>query len=149
MTVVSFTVFGVAAPAGSKRALPAGGRPGARPIIVDASTKSRPWKRQVAQVAGIAMAGGRLLEGPLELQVRFYQPRPKSHYGSGKNAAVVKPSAPTRPTSAPDTTKLIRAIEDAMALIVYGNDAQIVTQHAEKHYGEPARAVIAVAPIQQ
>jgi hypothetical protein len=31
------------------------------------------------------------LEGPLEVRLSFYFPRPKNHYGSGKNAHVLKP----------------------------------------------------------
>lgn len=140
MRPVAFTVFGVAAPAGSKRALPAAGRPGARPIVVDDSKRSRPWKREVAQVAGDAMRGRELLEGPLELHVIFYMPRPKSHFG----ARGLRPSAPVFPTVKPDVTKLLRAVEDALTSIVWRDDAQVVVQRAEKRYGEPARAVIAV-----
>lgn len=145
MTAVAFTVFGVAAPAGSKKAFT--NRKTGRPIITDDSKRSRPWKLEVAQAAGIAMGPRQLLQGPLELHVRFYQPRPKAHFGTGRNEHIVKPTAPLFPTTKPDTTKLVRAVEDAMTAIVWRDDAQITVQHAEKHYGEPARAVIAVAPI--
>lgn len=146
MTAVAFTVCGVAAPAGSKRALPAGGRPGARPIIVDDSKRSRPWKRDVAKTAAAAMSGRQLLLGALELHVVIYMPRPKGHFGTGRNAGAVKTSAPGWPTVKPDVTKLLRAIEDACTGIVWRDDAQVVVQRAEKRYGEPARAVVAVAP---
>lgn len=145
MSPVSFTVYGVAAPAGSKRALPAGGRPGARPIIVDDSKRSRPWKRDVAKTAAAAMAGRPLMHGPLELHVIIYVPRPKGHYGTGRNAETVKASAPAFPTVKPDITKLLRAIEDACTSICWRDDAQIVIQHASKRYGEPARAIVAIA----
>jgi crossover junction endodeoxyribonuclease RusA len=147
VTAIAFTVHGVAAPAGSKRALPLGGKPGGRPIIVDDSKRSRPWKRDVAKTAAAAMAGRQLLDGPLELQVRFYVPRPKGHFGTGRNAGVVKASAPEFPTVKPDVTKLLRAVEDAMTGVIYRDDAQVVKQVAVKLYGEPARCVVAVAQI--
>jgi len=148
VTVVAFTVFGLAAPAGSKRALPAGGRPGARPIIVDDSKRSRPWKRQVAQVAGTTMMSRPLLDGPLELHVVFYVPRPKGHYGTGRNAGTVKASAPAWPTVKPDLTKLVRAVEDAMTGIVWRDDSQIVKQVVTKKYTtEAARCVVGVGSV--
>lgn len=150
MTGLSFTVYGVAAPAGSKRALPAGGRPGARPIIVDDSKRSRPWKRDVAQAAGVAMnvngANG-LLVGPLALTVVFHVPRPKGHYRTGRYEGEIRSSAPDWPTVKPDMTKLLRAVEDACTGIVWRDDAQIVQQTATKRYGAPARCEVTVAAI--
>lgn len=146
--MIAFTVYGVAAPAGSKKALPLRGRPGARPIIVDDSKRSRPWKRDVAQAAGVAMNGSRLLEGPLELRVIFHVPRPKGHFGSGRNAGQVRASAPAYPTVKPDVTKLLRAVEDACTSVVWRDDAQIIDQLALKRYGEPARCEIRVTALQ-
>ena len=86
------------------------------------------------------MTGRPLLDGPLALEVVFTVPRPKGHFG----VKGLRPSAPPHPTVAPDTTKLLRAIEDAMEGIVYRNDAQIVEQVARKVYGEPASARILI-----
>jgi len=91
--------------------------------------------------------GRTLLDGPLELHVIFYAPRPKGHYGSGRNSGVLKHHAPAYPIVKPDVTKLLRAVEDAITGICWRDDAQVVVQHAEKRYGEPARAVVAIAPV--
>lgn len=143
MTAVAFTVFGLAAPAGSKTA---GKTKAGQVFMRDSSKRSYPWKKDVAQAAGLAMRSAPLLEGPLELVVRFYVPRPKGHYGARGN---VLPSAPAWPTVKPDATKLLRAVEDAMTGLVWRDDAQVVVQHASKRYGEPARCEIAVAPVRQ
>lgn len=145
MTAVSFTVPGIAAPAGSKTAFV--NRKTGRAIVTDASKRAKPWKAEVAAAALDRMNGTALLTGPLELHVRFYMPRPQGHFGTGRNAGAVKASAPPRPAVKPDATKLLRALEDACTGIVWRDDAQIVTQHVEKHYGEPARAVVAVAQL--
>ena len=142
MSVVSFTVYGTAKPAGSKSI---GHAKNGRAFVRDSSgTPGKDWRRNVAQAAGIAMRAAPLLDGPVELQVRFYVPRPKVHLSARGG---VKASAPGFPTARPDVTKLLRAVEDAITGIVWRDDAQVVVQHAEKRYGEPARAVIAIAPV--
>lgn len=144
MTAVSFTVHGVAQPAGSKKGFY--NKKAGRVIITDDAKKSRPWKALVSDAAVQAMMGGdpagqsRVLEmgppleGPLLLEVTFWIPRPKGHYGSGKNAAKVKPGAPFAPTVKPDLLKLARAVEDALTAIVYRDDAQITSEVLQKAY---------------
>lgn len=136
----SFIVYGVAAPAGSKTV--ARTKDG-RAFVRDASKRSAPWKRQVAQAAGEAMGGADLLKGPLSLTVAVVVPRPKSHFG----ARGLRPSAPIAPTTRPDLTKYLRGIEDAMTGIVWRDDAQVVTQSAEKRFGEPARVAVRVLEL--
>lgn len=137
MNGVSFTVYGVAQPAGSKRA---GMSKSGKMFVRDDAKRSRPWKTQVSQAAGEAVNGAGLLDGPLELSVIFTVPRPKGHYG----ARGLRPSAPAYPAVRPDVTKLLRGVEDALTGIVWRDDAQVVAQHAYKVYGEPARADIEV-----
>lgn len=146
MTAVSFTVHGVAAPAGSKKGF-VNKRTG-RVIITDDSKRSKPWQSQVNDVAGKAMGGRELLEGPLLLEITFWVTRPKGHYGTGRNAGVVRTSAPWSPTVKPDVLKLARAVEDALTSVVYRDDAQIVTETLQKAYtAGSARADIRIAQI--
>lgn len=144
--VFELVVYGTAQPAGSKRALPRGGKGGGRPIIVDANKKSRPWKDLVSQEAGPAMADRDPFEGPLHMAVTFFRARPKGHMGTGRNEGTVRPSAPPYPHTRPDTVKLTRAIEDALEGVVFRNDAQVVTHRLEKRYGTPERVVILIRP---
>jgi len=139
---LTFTVYGHAAPAGSKRALPFGGRAGGRPIIVDDSKRSRPWKQEIAGVARETMDGRELYDEPLALVLVFYVPRPRSHYG----ARGLRPTAPEYPAKRPDLLKLARGVEDALSSIVYRDDALIVDEHLSKRYGEPERLEVTVGP---
>lgn len=132
-----FVVYGIAAPAGSKTV---GRTKTGSTFLRDSSKRSYPWRRDVAQAAGLAMRGSPLLDGPLALELRFYLPRPKGHFG----AKGLRPSAPAWPTVKPDVTKLLRAVEDGMTGIVYRDDAQIVVQRVSKCYGEPARCEVAI-----
>jgi crossover junction endodeoxyribonuclease RusA len=82
------------------------------------------------------MVGMPPLEGPLFVAFTFFQLRPRNHFGTGKNAAILKPSAPRFPAVKPDTTKLIRAAEDALKSICWVDDSQIVHQIGRKVYGD-------------
>ena len=61
--------------------------------------------------------------------------RPKSHFGTGRNAGKLKPSAPKYPAVKPDVDKLSRAVHDALTIAnVIDDDSRIVIDHNEKHY---------------
>lgn len=155
---IRFTVYGDAKPAGSKRAMPIyrngpdgrqlAKRANGSPMIavVDANPNSRDWKNAVASAARQAYRGP-LLRGPLRLVLKFYRPRPKSHFRSGKNAHLLKDDAPAFPTTKPDTTKLCRGVEDALTGITWADDAQVVRQITDKDWGEPARVEITIETL--
>lgn len=132
-------VHGRAMPAGSKRGFVNKKTGGV--IITDAAKGSRPWKAEVKDQAVQRMNGQPPIAGALRVELLFWVRRPKGHYGSGRNANVVKASAPRFPTVKPDLLKLARGIEDAMTGIVYGDDAQIVTEVLRKRYTGGAERV--------
>jgi len=138
---VEFIVYGLAAPAGSKTI---GRTTTGRSFIRDANSKSAPWKRQVAQQAGEAMADRPLFDEPVALDLWFVQPRPKGHY---RKDGQLHDWAPLAPTTRPDLTKLVRAVEDALTGIVWRDDALVVRQTIAKVYGEPARCLVRVIAI--
>lgn len=144
----SITVYGKPEPAGSKRAFI--NPKTKRAIITDDNRKAKPWKQEVAGVA-LGLTGGKPIQlfGPLSLTAKFILRRPKSHYGTGRNSATLKPTAPTHPTGKPDTTKLLRGAEDALTGIWWGDDAQIVLQVASKCYGEPERCELTVEQMRE
>lgn len=158
MQPIKFTVYGLAQSAGSKRAMPiyrkgANGRQlvtraNGSPVIavVDDNAKSRDWKNAVASAARQAYSG-ELLRGPLEVHFVFFRPRPKGHFGSGKNSAVLKATAEPYPITKPDVLKLARGAEDAITGVCWLDDAQIVDELISKRYGEPARVEIEITPL--
>jgi Holliday junction resolvase RusA-like endonuclease len=141
---IRFVVYGEAKSAGSKRAFP---NPKTGRMIVTETVKgSKDWQASVRAVAREAYTGP-LLTGPLAVTMHFYRPRPASHYGSGRNSAIVKPSAPSAPATRPDVLKLARGVEDSLSGVLYRDDAQIVSETIEKRYGEPARVELVVEPL--
>lgn len=113
-----------------------------RVMIVDANKKASPWKACVSAAASQVVSA--IIEGPLRVRFDFVAVRPKSHYGSGKNANVLKLSAPAFPAVKPDAGKLARGTEDALTGIVWRDDAQIVTEILTKRYGNQAGAWIRI-----
>lgn len=129
--ITKFFVAGIPAPGGSKRIVP---HPkSGKPLITSACKRSRPWMRTVAKVARKHF--DEPLTGPVEFHFTFVLPRPKKHYGTGKNAEKLKESAPAYHTIAPDSSKLTRAAEDALKGIAWKDDSQVVKHTACKDYG--------------
>ncbi len=90
----------------------------------------------------------RVDEDAVRVTIVAILPRPKGHFGTGKNAERLKESAPRRPGKAPDIDKVARAVGDALvAARVLDDDAQIVALVASKHYaakGQPTGVQIDV-----
>ena len=145
--MIHFCVPGKPQPAGSKRAFPFRRKNGTLGVAVsDMNPKAKDWKATIALEAS-KHVNGSLLEGPLELKVIFFFERPKGHYGSGKNADKLRESAPLFPTTRPDCTKLVRGLEDSLSGIVYADDAQIVRQSIQKHYGPSPRTEVYICQV--
>lgn len=68
----------------------------------------------------------------------FFIPRPRNHYGTGRNADVLKPSAPLYPDGKPDADKLARSTLDPLTAIVYDDDCRVVELLARKRWAKSA-----------
>lgn len=138
MTAVlcTFDVEGVPVQQGSKHLLPT-----ARgPRLVEEQDRGarrgrlKRWRATVAWSARAAYHGAPAA-GALELEATFRLPRPRT---------VTR----ARPAVKPDLSKLVRALEDAMTGIVWGDDAQVVRYgsvekvYADEHQGPGVRVVV-------
>jgi Holliday junction resolvase RusA-like endonuclease len=142
MSALMFFVDGHSQTAGSKRAVPilkGGQRIGTR-VIEDGSAQNREakrtWREDLRTVARDAMLeqAWEREHGAVVCEFVFYRQRPAGHYGTGRNARLLKPSAPMWPTGRPDALKLARAAEDALTGTVWADDAQIVVGLNVKAY---------------
>ncbi len=76
------------------------------------------------------------LPGAVSVDVVFTFARPKSHYGTGRNADVVKESAPEHHIQAPDSDKLSRLTLDGLEMAgVVRNDSQVWLLNIRKLWG--------------
>jgi Holliday junction resolvase RusA-like endonuclease len=148
--MVAFWVPGQPATAGNKTALPYRGRDGRTHVAMRegrtprSAAHAKAWRATVAMAAQDAMVGARLLPlcGPLRLVAYFVRVRPSNHYRANGQ---LRPRAPQWPTTRPDSTKLLRALEDAATGICWGDDAQIVQHQITKLYGHTPGCAVAVA----
>ncbi len=121
-------VYGVPVPQGSKRAFAIAGRNGkrARAVVVNDNARTIPWKQQIAGMAAALMRElGRapVTDEAVSVAMAFYFPRPKS----------LRKSVLAKLTK-PDGDKLQRAVLDALAGIVYRDDALVTDAAWRKRY---------------
>lgn len=130
MTAIDFFVEGIPAPQGSKRHLGNG-------VLVESSKRVKPWRTDVRQAAIEARGKREPITGGVSISLCFIFPRPKGHFGTGRNVATLKPGAPTLHTVKPDLDKLERAIGDACTGVLWSDDSQIVASTKIKRYASP------------
>jgi len=143
MTRITFVVPGLPATAGSKKIIP--NKRTGRGILVDSCKRGPKW-REAVRVCFRTAYKGPPLEGAVSLTTLFCLPRPKSHYRTGKYAGMLKHDAPTAHTTKPDTTKMVRAIEDALStkkkkgVVIFSgawiDDSQVTAQNNRKVYAD-------------
>lgn len=104
-----------------------------RVIIYDPKT-AKPWREAVSSTVARAVDTPR--SGPLELVMTFQLPRPKSHYGTGKNKDLVKKSAPQFHSQKSDIDNIIKSTLDAMNGVLYKDDAQVSKITAQKVWAD-------------
>ena len=116
-----------------------------RAVVVIDNRKAAPWAALVREAAERAVAMQEV--GPVEVEIRFYLPRPRAHYLRG----ALRPTAPSLVVTKPDGDKLLRCCWDALAGICFKDDSQIVRWSGAKYYADPhpVGARICVRPILQ
>jgi crossover junction endodeoxyribonuclease RusA len=117
-------VRGVPVPQGSKRGFVVDGPAGPRAVVVDANSKTRPWRADI-HAAVVAQVGAAVLypeDVPVGLDLEFVMPR---------RAAEPKRLTPPH-VRKPDLDKLARSVLDALAGVVYARDQQVTDLRARK-----------------
>lgn len=157
--MIKILVNGSPAPQGSKRHV-GGGR------MVEASAAVGPWRDAVRGETQLLLSwlrgdGWRELamtdldvlttSAPAAVTIVFRFARPAGHFGKGRNAAVLKPSAPRRPVTMKrnDIDKLARATLDGLVDGgAMADDAQVVDLNLSKIYCAPGETPGAVIEIE-
>ena len=102
-------------------------------VTQGANPKTKGYEARVACAASEAW-GGPPTNGYVGVHFYFNMPRPKSHFGTGRNVDRVKSSAPTKHTKKPDLDKLVRAVLDGLTGVVFVDDCQVTTIRSYKNY---------------
>lgn len=138
MTQVQFFVQGLPVTQGSKNVYT--NKKTGKPILTESRhAELQRWRTLIALRWKQQQAAK--LTGAIAAQLDYYMPRPKSHFGTGRNAHKLKPSAPYYCAVKPDVDKLDRAVFDALTQAgAIEDDARIVIINAVKMYAnKPAQ----------
>lgn len=142
MRRVEFTVIGLPAPQGSKRAITH--RSTGRAVVIESSKRVKPWRDDVARAAEAAMNGAALITGAVRLDVTFLFLRPRSHFRTNGELSA---RAPQFKSGVPDLSKLVRSTEDALTARVWADDAQVIDCRSRKLYAQQSGAHVIIEEV--
>lgn len=91
------------------------------------------YETLVKEMFAIKYPKHEIMEGPLKMEIRAFFPIPKS---TSKKKAALMATGEIRPTKKPDTSNILKIIEDALNKIAYNDDSQIVSSCIDKYYIE-------------
>lgn len=115
------------------RAFSRGGRAG----IYDPGT-AEGWKGAIA--GALRSHAGKLNPDALRVDLVFFFPRPKSHFGTGRNARKIKPIAPEWHLKKPDVDNLEKAVFDALSeksgIGLWKDDTQVIDSRSQKLWAD-------------
>ncbi len=143
---VGFWVTGNPKPKGSMKCI---GRRGKVAHVLtedDSSGDRKRWREAVATIADQARRR-RTLDVPVKVHVSFYLERPANQYGTGRNADIVKATAPAFPTGKTlgDLDKMQRNLGDALVDgHLLADDSLIVDWIVSKRWADKGRAGAAI-----
>ena len=102
------------------------------------------YEGRLALAAQQAMAGRPLLTGPVEMVMRAFVPIPESKPKKWKAGAL---AGWIRPTKKPDLDNMMKSACDALNMVVWVDDAQIVRAVLEKVYSDQPRLELEVSVL--
>ena len=142
MTAFTVDVIGVPVPQGSM--VSNGFKKGLR-YSNDQQLKS--WRNQLISELAKAKPDGWDKSGAVSVSAVFRFLRPQGHYGTGRNAGVLKASAPEFHIVKPDLDKVTRSLGDSIEAAGFCRDQQIVAWNVAKRYcidDEPPGVLITI-----
>jgi len=106
--------------------------------------KTEAYELKVKQATRIALSGFNALSGPVMLELGIYVGVAASW---PKKKRLMALSGEMYPTKKPDSSNILKAIEDAMNEVAYGDDAQITDHHMKRRFSETPRVEIIITPL--
>ncbi len=122
----TYTIMGIPRPQGRPRFFRRGNFVGAYD-----PKESRQYKENVS--AQIVAQKPALLDGPIDVTLDFFLPRPKT-----------LPKKVIHHVKKPDVDNLVKGVFDACKGILWHDDTQVVWLTCSKYYGDPPRVIIEI-----
>ena len=97
-------------------------------------TDERLW---ISQALPQIRKTGIFFDGLVEMKIRFYTQRPKSHFGTGRNAGKLKVNAPIFPNDSKDLDNRIKHVCDALNHCeIWVDDAKVIGIDARHRFAD-------------
>lgn len=96
-------------------------------------TKTRDYEALCAFEAGLSMGGAEPMTGPIELKLQIFMPIPKSWSKTKKEKARLGLIVPTKK---PDSSNVLKAVEDGFTGVAWVDDSQVVDHHITKRFSD-------------
>lgn len=131
---ITVTLRGTPAPKGSMKCIGSSGR---HQLVEQLSKTIRPWRAKLNDAFKLIQSTPAPKGQPIGVEVTLIIDRPKHHFGTGRNARILRAGAPTYPTGhgTGDVDKHARTILDSLqAAGVLDDDCQVVELVARKAY---------------
>ena len=128
---LTVAVYGTPVPQGSMKHIGHG-------RIISARKGLRAWRDLIAATVAAAHTGP-AIDGPVHVELHVVVARPASHYGTGRNARVLKATAPRWPISQKlgDIDKHARSVLDGLVDGgVLTDDSRVVALHVDMSYAD-------------
>lgn len=85
-----------------------------------------------------------VIRGPVEMKVQMFYPIPKSWSKKKKEAARLGQIVPTKK---PDSSNVLKSVEDGFTGAVWFDDCQVVDHHITKRFSEEPCVIAIVTPL--
>ena len=106
---------------------------------------AKAWKQKIGLAVLAELAGVPMFEGALVVDCVFYMARPKSHFGTGRNAEKLKSSAPKHCTKKPDLDNLVKAVFDSLTdHKVWKDDSYVTGSYVGKRWADDFDAGVSI-----
>ncbi len=102
------------------------------------------YEASCAYEAGLSMGDRPLIDGPVELNLQFFYPIPKSWSQKKKEAARLGQIVPDKK---PDSSNVLKSVEDGFTGVVWVDDCQVVDHHITKRFSESPCVIAIVKPL--
>jgi len=90
----------------------------------------------------IGQSKGKKFKGPVAVSILFLMPRPKNHFGTGRNKDKLKETAPFFCATKPDIDNLEKMVFDCINQLLWTDDARVVESHCTKIYSDKPMTII-------
>ena len=102
------------------------------------------YEAHCANEAALSMNGMKPFSGAVELKVQMFFPIPKSWSKKKREQALLGRIVPTKK---PDSSNVLKSIEDGFTGVVWEDDCQVVDHHLTKRFAEEPCVIAIVTEL--